>query len=73
MTRACEDISGFTAGAVAFGTEAPFFSQMGIETIVMGPGHIDQAHQPDEYLELSQIHPAIESLSALIERSCLTA
>jgi acetylornithine deacetylase len=73
MTRACEDISGFTAGAVAFGTEAPFFSQMGIETIVMGPGHIDQAHQPDEYLALSQIHPAIESLSALIERSCLTA
>lgn len=73
MTRACEDISGFTAGAVAFGTEAPFFSQMGIETIVMGPGHIDQAHQPDEYLDLSQIHPAIESLSALIERSCLTA
>jgi len=73
VTKACEEISGLSAGAVAFGTEAPFLSQMGIETIIMGPGHIDQAHQPDEYMALAQIQPAIESFSSLIERFCLTA
>jgi acetylornithine deacetylase len=71
MVRAAETFSGQPAGAVAFGTEAPFLSQLGMETIVMGPGFIDQAHQPDEFLPLAHIQPGVELLSRLIERFCV--
>jgi acetylornithine deacetylase len=71
IVRACETLSGREAGAVAFGTEAPFLSRLGIETVVMGAGHIDQAHQPDEYLPLEHIRPTVDILSRLIERFCV--
>lgn len=71
MVRSCEALSGQSAAAVAFGTEAPFFSRLGMETLVMGPGWIEQAHQPDEYLPLDHIKPGIGIISGLIERFCL--
>ena len=40
---------------VGFGTEAGYFQQAGIPTVVCGPGHVDQAHQPDEFVELEQV------------------
>ena len=71
MTEACEALSGHPASAVAFGTEAPFLAQLGLETIVMGPGYIEQAHQPDEFLPLAHIQPGVELCARLIERFCL--
>lgn len=71
MVRTCEALSGTAAGAVAFGTEAPFLSRLGLETVVLGPGHIDQAHQPDEYLPLEHIRPGVDLLGRLIERFCV--
>lgn len=71
LVKAAEKLTGHTAGSVAFGTEAPFFQGMGMETIVLGPGSIDQAHQPDEYMELHQIKPCVKLLSQLIERFCI--
>jgi len=41
--------------AVPFGTEAGYFSQEGIPALVCGPGSIEQAHKPDEYIEASQL------------------
>ncbi|MGL4576280.1 MAG: acetylornithine deacetylase [Burkholderiaceae bacterium] len=40
---------------VSFGTEAGIFTQQRIPTVVIGPGNIEQAHQPDEFVELSQL------------------
>jgi acetylornithine deacetylase len=40
---------------VAFGTEAGIFKQAGIPTVVCGPGSINQAHQPDEFVSLTQL------------------
>jgi acetylornithine deacetylase len=40
---------------VAFGTEAGLFQRQGMSTVVCGPGSIAQAHQPDEYVSLSQL------------------
>ncbi|NKE66429.1 acetylornithine deacetylase [Ramlibacter sp. RBP-2] len=40
---------------VAFGTEAGLFKNSGIPTVVCGPGSINQAHQPDEYVSLEQL------------------
>jgi acetylornithine deacetylase len=44
-----------SAGAVGFATEASMFSQAGIPTVVIGPGSIDQAHKPDEYIGYEQV------------------
>jgi acetylornithine deacetylase len=40
---------------VPFGTESGHFQAAGIPTVVCGPGSIDQAHQPDEYITLEQL------------------
>jgi acetylornithine deacetylase len=71
LVRAAEQLTGSPAEGVGFATEAPFLTSLGMEVVVLGPGHIDQAHQPDEYLELSQIPRSIELLQALIRRFCL--
>lgn len=71
LVKACETLTGHTAHAVAFATEAPWLQQLGLETLVMGPGSIDQAHQPDEYLELSQLQPTVDILRGLIKQFCL--
>ncbi|MEJ2327292.1 MAG: M20/M25/M40 family metallo-hydrolase, partial [Chromatiaceae bacterium] len=71
IVTAAEDLTGRAAEAVSFGTEAPFLNQLGMETIVLGPGDIAQAHQPDEYLEAARIRPTLDLLRALIRRLCL--
>lgn len=71
LVQLAESLTGHSAEAVAFATEAPFLQQMGMETIVMGPGSIDRAHQPDEYLELDQIRPCIALLEQCIRHYCL--
>ncbi len=71
LVRLCESLSGESAGAVSFATEAPFLTRLGLETVVMGPGAIDQAHQPDEYLPIAHMEPAIHLIRQLIEKLCL--
>ncbi|MGH1460794.1 MAG: acetylornithine deacetylase [Neptuniibacter sp.] len=71
LVKSAEQLTGYEAESVAFGTEAPFLQQMGMDTIVMGPGFIDQAHQPDEYLAFDQIKPTVAILEKLIEQYCL--
>ncbi len=71
LVRLAEQLTGHSAQAVAFATEAPFLQQLGMETIVMGPGSIDRAHQPDEYLELEQMQPCIALLQQCIRHYCL--
>jgi acetylornithine deacetylase len=45
--------------------------QLGMQTVVLGPGSINQAHQPDEFIPLDQIEPAVKLIRGLIERFCL--
>ncbi len=52
--------------AVSYATEGGRFQGAGIPTIVCGPGSIDQAHQPDEYIEESQVAAGIDFMRALI-------
>jgi len=72
LVKACEQLTGQRAESVAFATEAPFMQQLGMQTLVLGPGSINQAHQPDEFIPLDQIEPAVKILRGLIERYCLT-
>ena len=71
LVKLAERLTGHKAIAVAFATEAPFLQQLGMETIVMGPGSIDQAHQPDEFMALDQINPCIALLEQCIRHYCL--
>ena len=56
---------------VAFGTEAGLFHQRAkIPTVVCGPGSIDQAHKPNEFIEMEQIDACEAFLSRLMDRVC---
>ncbi len=64
--------SGKSPGTVAFGTEGHFLQTLGMETVIFGPGSIDQAHQPNEYLAREQIAPAKDILRQVINRYCMS-
>ncbi|MDY3331163.1 MAG: acetylornithine deacetylase [Pelistega sp.] len=51
---------------VAYGTEAGLFEQIGIPTIVCGPGNIEQAHKPNEFISLEQLDECDNFLRKLI-------
>lgn len=56
VTRLAQELAGEQGTTlVAFGTEAGLFKNAGISTVVCGPGSIQQAHQPDEYVSLEQL------------------
>ncbi|MEW5010615.1 MAG: acetylornithine deacetylase [Cycloclasticus sp.] len=71
FTRLVESISGKPAEAVAFGTEAPYLNKLGLDTIVIGPGSIDQAHQANEFIPSEQIEPYCHFLHRLIQHICI--
>ncbi len=53
--------------AVSFATEAGHFQRAGLPTVVCGPGSIDQAHKPDEYVAASQLSACIAFMKGLAE------
>ena len=55
-------------GKVSFGTEASLFHGAAIPTIICGPGHIAQAHQPNEWVALDQIARCEAFMQRLVER-----
>ena len=57
-------------GKVSFGTEASQFHRAGIPTVVCGPGSIEQAHKPNEYITLDQVARCDAFLRRLMERIC---
>ena len=59
---------GNETGVVAFGTEAGVFQEIGIDCVVCGPGSIEQAHKPDEYVEIAQLSGCLEMLRRLEPR-----
>lgn len=71
LVRLAERLTGHQAEAVAFATEAPYLQQLGCETLVLGPGDIACAHQPDEYLDLARIEPTVRLLRGMIDHYCL--
>lgn len=71
IVQAGERLTGHAAEAVAFGTEGPYFNQLGMDTLILGPGDIEQAHQPDEYLRLDRIDPTLDLLERMIGEFCV--
>ena len=71
LVKTVERLTGSHAEAVAFSTEAPFYDQLGMDAVVLGPGHIAQAHQPDEYLEIRNIKPTVKLIQDLVKQFCM--
>jgi acetylornithine deacetylase len=57
-----------SAGKVSYGTEGGFFENAGIPTIICGPGHIAQAHQPDEWIAESELDSCDRFIRSLADR-----
>ena len=52
---------------VAYGTDGGHFQNRGFSVVICGPGNIAQAHQPDEFIELSEFTAGEKMLDRLIE------
>ncbi len=74
-SKACEFVSSITGDnkreVVSFGTEAGLFQEIGISTVVCGPGSIEQAHTIDEFIELNEIKKCLSFLEGVKERSII--
>ena len=68
LGRACSGHQEYNK--VSFGTEAALFHGADIATIICGPGHIEQAHQPNEWISLDQLAACEEFMRGLGERIC---
>jgi acetylornithine deacetylase len=53
--------------AVSFATEAGQFQRAGLSTVLCGPGSIEQAHQPDEFVEIAQMERGVDFMRRLTE------
>lgn len=65
----CRQITGDNAEhVVSYGTEAGLFQDGGYSVCICGPGAIDQAHQPDEFIEISELQAGERFMDRLIAR-----
>lgn len=69
VVQVVEKLLGEKAETVNYCTEAPFIQEL-CPTLVLGPGSIEQAHQPDEFLETKYIEPTRNLLEKLIRHFC---
>ena len=72
-SEACSLISSITGDnsreAVSFGTEAGLFQEIGISTVVCGPGSIEQAHKVDEFIKLNELKKCLKLLDGIKQKS----
>ena len=70
VTRLVMQLSGANGtGKVSFGTEGGLYQEFGIPTIVCGPGSIEQAHKPDEWIEIEQLVAAERFMDRLLDHA----
>jgi acetylornithine deacetylase len=70
LGKACADSSEL--GKVSFGSEAALFHNASMPAIICGPGHIAQAHQPNEWIALEQLALCERFMRRLADRVCVT-
>ena len=67
--KLAQDLTGNTVRSrVAYVAEAGQFQEAGFPTVICGPGSIDQAHQPNEFISIDQMEQGEEFLRKLIQR-----
>ncbi len=71
VVRTLISILGTEPVGAPYYTEAVSYSKAGIPTVICGPGSIDQAHTPDEYISLEQLDKGYKTYKELVKRICL--
>lgn len=71
IVQVAERLSGQTSQCVDFCTEGAFYNRMGMDSVILGPGDIAHAHQPNEHLALERIAPMRSMLHGFIREFCL--
>ena len=70
LVKLLESLTGLETGTVAFGTEAAQLTQLGAESVVLGPGDIRVAHRSGEFVPLNELQKCVEILEKAIESLC---
>jgi len=70
LVKLVQRLSGRSPTSVSFGTEAPYFNQLGAETVVFGPGDMKVAHRSDEHVSLIELERATDLLVQVIRELC---
>jgi succinyl-diaminopimelate desuccinylase len=65
------EILGTRIVGAPYYTEAVNYTRAGIPTVICGPGSIDQAHTPDEYVSLEQLELGVSTFKEAVKRICL--
>ena len=71
LVRLAEDVSGRESTIATYGTEGPIYVNTGIPSVILGPGNINVAHTPNEYVDVREVEKAVSIYSELIRRVCL--
>jgi acetylornithine deacetylase len=72
LTALVKQLTGSNSvGKVSYGTEGGLYAAAGIPTIICGPGHIAQAHQPDEWIDPAQLALCDSFIRRLADRFCM--
>jgi acetylornithine deacetylase len=70
LVKFLENLSGQSAGTVAFGTEAAQMTLLGAESVVLGPGNIRVAHQTGEFVPITQLEGCVDLLRQALQKFC---
>ncbi len=70
LVRLAEEVSGNESTIATYGTEGPMYVSAGIPSIILGPGNIDVAHTPNEYVGVRELGRAVSIYSDMIRRVC---
>lgn len=70
LVSTAQTLTGQEPICVNYGTEAPYFRALGAEVIVLGPGRIDRAHQPNEYVTREELARCEQLLQELVQQLC---
>ncbi len=71
LVKLLETVTGLSSGTVAFGTEAAQLTELGAESVVLGPGDIRVAHRTGEFVPINELQKCVEILVHAIESLCL--
>ncbi len=71
LVELAEKLSGHASKAVSFATEGPYLNSLGMDTVILGPGDIAQAHQANEYIAMGRIEPMQKLVQQMITHICM--
>lgn len=71
LVRVAEKVSGKSACGAAYSTDASVLQQLGADCLIFGPGNIDVAHKPNEFIEASQLRVAVGIFKDIVREICL--